>query len=76
MREIHIPEALFDDIRSVLPAAASADDFIRQAIREKLSSEARKREFQKIAEETRAAMKEKGLTEADILADFESSRGT
>ena len=76
MHEIQIPETLFDDIQSVLPAAASTDDFIRQAIREKLSSEVRKREFQETSEETRVAMKEKGLTEADILADFESSRGT
>ena len=61
---------------SVVPTTTSPDDFVVQAVREKLSGESRKGEFYRLSDETRAAMAAKGLTEADLLADFEASRRT
>lgn len=45
-----------------------------EAVREKLSWEDRRRHFCRLSDETRAAMVAKGLTEADMLKDFEDFR--
>lgn len=74
MPEIHIPDNVFQEIEKILPAAVSADEFVVQAVREKLSSEDRKQEFYRLSDRTRAAMVEKGLTESDILAEFDLFR--
>jgi len=75
MPQIHIPETLFAEIEKMLPPSASAAEFVVQAVREKLSVEDRKREFYRISDQNRAAMTEKGISAAEILADFESVRG-
>jgi hypothetical protein len=74
MPQIYIPQSLFEQIERVVPGAASPEDFVVQAVQEKLSWEGRKSEFYRLSEETRAAMAAKGLTETDVLADFEASR--
>ena len=74
MPQVQIPQSLFDQIESVVPATTSPQEFVVQAVREKLSWEGRKSEFYRLSDETRAAMETKGLTEADVLADFEASR--
>ena len=74
MPQVHIPQSLFEQIEKVVPTTTSPDDFVVQAVREKLSWEGRKGEFYRLSDQTRAAMAAKGLTEADILADFDASR--
>jgi hypothetical protein len=74
MPQIDIPQSLFEQIERVVPTAISAEEFVVQAVREKLSSEGRKYEFYRLSDDTRRAMAAKGLTEADVLADFEAAR--
>jgi len=74
MPDVHIPQSLFDQIERVVPAATSPNDFVVQAVQEKLSWEGRKGEFYRLSNETRAAMDAKGLSEAAILAEFEAFR--
>jgi hypothetical protein len=76
MPQVQIPQVLFDQIETVVSATTSLEEFVVQAVREKLSSEERKSEFYRLSEETRAAMLAKDLTEADVLADFEAMRKT
>jgi len=76
MPDIQIPQSLFEEIERVVPAATSPADFIVQAIRDKLSRQGRKSEFYRLSDETRVAMAAKGLTETEILVDFEASRTT
>ena len=74
MPQVNIPQSLLEQIERVVPATTSTEEFVLQAVREKLSWEGRKSEFYRLSDETRAAMAAGGLTEADILADFEASR--
>ncbi len=76
MPQVEIPQTLFERIETVVPRNGSPEEFVAQAIREKLSSEERKGEFYRLSDATRAAMIAKGLTEADVLADFEATRTT
>ncbi|NLY00400.1 MAG: hypothetical protein GXY83_30255 [Rhodopirellula sp.] len=76
MPHVYIPESLFQDIEKALPATGSPDDFILQAVRDRLLLESQRREFFRISDSMRAAMVEKGLSEEDLLADFELSRRT
>ncbi len=74
MPQVHIPESLFQQIKKVLPAAASPDDFVVQAVCDKLSWENRRSEFYGVSDAVRAAMVEKGWSEERVLADFDSFR--
>lgn len=74
MPHVDIPQSLFEQIEKVVPTTTSPDDFVVQAVRDKLSWEGRKGEFYRLSDETRAAMTATGLAEADILADFEAVR--
>jgi hypothetical protein len=74
MAQIFIPDAVFQEIQKALPTSISADEFVLQAVQDKLSFEERKRRFYELSDRTRTAMMEKGLTEDDILADFEQFR--
>lgn len=76
MPHVDIPESLFREIEKVLPGPTSADEFVAQAIREKLSFEEGKREFYRLSDQTRSALQEKGLTETEILTDFDAFRRT
>ncbi len=74
MPQVQIPQALFDQIETVVPGNGSPEDFVVQAVREKLSWERRKGEFYRLSDSTRAAMTAKGLSEPEMLADFEAKR--
>jgi hypothetical protein len=76
MPQVNIPESLFQEVARVLPTAVSPDEFIVTAVREKLSFEGQKREFYRLSDQTRAAIGEKGLTESDILKEFEAARSS
>jgi hypothetical protein len=71
---VNIPDTLAAEIERLVPAPTSPEDFVLEAVREKLSWEDRRREFCRLSDETRAAMAAKRLTEADILRDFEDFR--
>ena len=76
MPQVQIPQALFDQIETVVSVNGSPEEFVVAAVREKLSAEKRKAEFYRLSDATCAAMTAKGLTEADVLADFEATRAT
>jgi hypothetical protein len=73
MPQVQIPQSLFEKIESVVHATTTPQDFVVQAVEEKLFWQGRKREFYRLSDETRAAMTAKALTEADILAGFSDS---
>ena len=74
MPQVFIPDAVFQEIQKALPSAISADEFILRAVQDRLSFEEHKRRFYELSDRTRAAMIEKGITEEEILADFEQFR--
>lgn len=74
MPHVEIPQDLFQQIQLALPVSGSADQFVSQAVREKLASEQRREEFMKLVAKNREAMIERGLTEEEILADFDAWR--
>jgi hypothetical protein len=76
MPHINIPENLFQQIEKILPPAVSTDDYVVEAIREKLLAEDRRRRFFELSECNRSAMKEKGITEESFLTDFDHFRKT
>jgi hypothetical protein len=76
MAHVFISDAVFQQIQKALPSGVSADQFILQAVQDKLSLEERKRRCFELGDQMRAAMIEKGLTEEEILADFEKFRNT
>jgi hypothetical protein len=74
MSQIHIPDVLVAQIEATGVTGGAVDEFVQQAVREKLDWEARRQEFRRITSRLRQAMQDQGLTEEDILADFESFR--
>ena len=74
MPQVNIPESLFREVEKVLPNAVSPDEFIVTAVREKLTFEGQKQEFYRLSNQTRAAMAARGLTESDIVTEFEAAR--
>ena len=74
MPQVNIPESLFHEVERVLPSTVSPDEFILTAVREKLTFEERKHEFYRLSNQTRAAMAAKGLTESEVLKEFELAR--
>ncbi len=71
---IEIPGDLFQQIQANVPAGGSVDAFVREAVREKIHGDERRKEFHRLTEKIRHAMVAKGLTEEEILADFEAHR--
>ena len=74
MAQITIADDLLTQIQRALPESASADGFIEEAVREKLAVQERRSEFYRLSEETRRRMDEKGVSESEILGDFEVFR--
>jgi hypothetical protein len=62
-------------VMQVIPPSSSAEDYVAQAVREKLSFDDQKRELFRISDRNHAAMIERGLSEDDILRDFDAVRG-
>jgi hypothetical protein len=74
MAQVHIPDSLLQEIERISPPLHSADEFVVQAVREKLSLEERKGEFYRLSDENRAAIDAQGVTETAVLEDFEAFR--
>lgn len=74
MPQVEIPDVVFQQIEQLRPESQSAADFVLHAIQDRLAWEDRKREFYRLSDETRRSLSKQGITEADVLADFESSR--
>lgn len=71
---IQIPDALLHQIEATGLTGGAVDEFVQQAVREKLSAEERRKEFHRLTAKIRDAMLAKGLTEDEVLADFEKHR--
>lgn len=74
MAQITIADELLTQVRRALPEFASADEFVEVAIREKLAEQQRRAEFFRLSEETRRRMEKTGVSESEILHDFELFR--
>jgi hypothetical protein len=74
MLQVTIPEDLLREIEQALPPSASAEEFVIDAVRQRLSWQEKKQEFYRLSDQTRRAMAEKGVSEAQILGEFESFR--
>ncbi len=74
MSQVQIPDTLIQQIEAagITPGAVNA--FVEQAVREKLHEEERRKEFHFLTAKIRQAMLAQGLTEEEILADFEDQR--
>ena len=76
MPQVDIPDLVFQQIEQLRPESQSAADFVLHAIQDRLAWEDRKREFYRLSVETRRLLSKQGISEADVLADFESFRKT
>ena len=74
MAQISIADDLLEKIDNARPESVSAEQFVADAVREKLAWQENKTEFFQLSDETRRMMDAKGITEAEILTDFEASR--
>jgi Arc/MetJ-type ribon-helix-helix transcriptional regulator len=74
MSNIQLPNTLVDQIAAAGVPVASVDEFVQQAVREKLHEEERRKEFHRLTAKIREAMLAKGLTEDELLADFKKQR--
>jgi hypothetical protein len=74
MPHVDIPQDLFQQILQVLPPSGNTEQFIAQAVREKLASNEQREEFLRLSDITKQAMLERGLTEEELLEDFEERR--
>ncbi len=74
MPHVDIPQDLFLQIQQTLPASDSTDQFVSRAVREKLASNDRREEFLRLSDLAKQAMLEHGLTEKELLEDFEKQR--
>ena len=74
MSSIQLPNTLVDQIAAASVPTGSVDEFVEQAVREKLAAEERRKEFFRLSDQVRAAMEKKGLTEEQLLAEFDALR--
>ncbi len=76
MAEITLPDELLEQVERALPESVSADEYVADAVREKLGWQQRKAEFFRLSDGTRRLMEENGISETELLADFEAFRET
>ncbi len=74
MPQVEISQDLFQQVQQALPVSGSPDQFVSQAVREKLDKQQQREEFLRMVAKNREAMVEQGLTEEEILADFDAWR--
>jgi hypothetical protein len=74
MLQVTIPDELLREIEQAMPPLASAEEFVIDAVRQKLSWEERRQQFYGLSDQTRRAMTDRGVSEAELLGDFESFR--
>jgi hypothetical protein len=76
MPQVNIPDDLFREIEDGGPQSVSPEQFVLDAVREKLAWQDRKGEFFRLSDKTRRAMLEKGISEEQMLEDFECYRAS
>ena len=79
MLQIQLPDSLLHEIEAAGVAGSGVDAFVHQAIREKLAAakltpDERRNRFFRLSDEMRAAMHEQGLTEEQLLSEFDARR--
>ena len=74
MSHVELPDTLLQQIQASGLSGGAVDEFVQQAIREKLAGDERRKEFFRLSDEMRTAMQEQGLTEEGILAEFDALR--
>lgn len=79
MLQIELPDSLRQEIEAAGVTGSAIDAFVQQAVFEKLAaarltaSERRERFF-RLSDEMRDAMRERGLTEEQLLIEFDARR--
>lgn len=74
MLQIHLPDSLLAEIESAGVTGSAVDGFVQQAIREKLAADERRKVFYRLSDKMRTAMHQQGLTEDQLLAEFDALR--
>jgi len=74
MSHVEIPDVLLQQIEAAGLTGGAVDEFVQQAVREKLADAERRKEFFRLSDQMRTAMHEQGLTEEEILAEFDALR--
>jgi hypothetical protein len=74
MAQISIADDLLGKVDTARSETVSAEEFVADAVRERLAWHDRKTEFFQLSDEIRRTMDAKEITEAEILVDFEASR--
>ncbi len=74
MAVITISDELLQRVEQYRPGNLSTAEFVADAVREKLAWQQRRAEFVRLSDETRRQMDNQGVSEVEILADFEAFR--
>lgn len=74
MAQISIADELLNKVENSLSDSVSAEQFVADAVREKLAWHEKQTEFYELSDETHQLMQAKGIAEAEILSDFEAFR--
>ena len=74
MAVITISDELLQRVEQYRPGNLSTAEFVADAVREKLAWQQRRAEFVRLSDETRRQMDNQGVSEVEILADFDAFR--
>jgi hypothetical protein len=74
MPHVELPADLFQQIELSVPTGGTVDAFVREAVERKLADGRRREEFYRFSDKVRDTMHQLGLTEEQILAEFDSLR--
>ena len=74
MAVITISDELLQRVEQYRPGNLSTAEFVADAVREKLAWQQRRAEFVRLSDETRRQMDNHGVSEVEILADFDAFR--
>jgi hypothetical protein len=74
MLHVILPDTLIQQIEAAGVTGGAVDEFVQQAVREKLAADERRRRFFRLSDEIRAAMSEQDLTEEQLLAEYDMLR--
>ena len=73
MAVITISDELIQRVEQSWPSLSTVE-FVAEAVREKLAWQERRAEFFRLSDETRRQMDSRGVSEAEILGDFDAFR--
>ncbi|MFM9964702.1 MAG: hypothetical protein ACKV2Q_26145 [Planctomycetaceae bacterium] len=73
MAVITISDELLERVEQSRPSLSTAE-FVADAVREKLAWQERRSEFFRLSDETRRQLDKQGISEAEILGDFDAFR--